>query len=100
MSLYFLGRGRSGMVVSGYFTHHLNFVDLCNANTTDFAIHEHLTGSAFAYPTFEGAVAVMKTVAMNRVSRLMERSGDCKALITLDKFTFVQKFNFLNHRYF
>jgi len=61
-----------------------NSVDIRDADSSNLAVDEHLAGTAFPDPTFEAATAIGETVAVNRITGLVQRRGDGETFLAGD----------------
>ena len=79
-----------GFVVNG-----LDFLDAINesdADTADFAVDEHLAGSALADAAVEASVKSVERVTVNGVSGLVKGGGDGFAALTFNGLAFILEF--------
>ena len=88
-----------GIVVRN-FAYFMNTINLGDANAANLSINQHFAGAAFANAAFKAALAVGKTMAVYRVTGLVQGGGNGESFFSGNGFSIELKGNFFAYRNF
>ncbi len=90
--LLLLGLGKDGVLLVDA-AHFLDAIDFGDADTADFAIDQHLAGTALTDAAVEASVAAVERVAVDGITGLVKGGGYGLAALTFDGLAFILEFH-------
>ena len=88
--MLFLGIWKHVSLVVDRF-HFLHSINQGYADTTNLAVDKHLAGTALSDTAVQASVTSVKTMAVNRITSLMQRGSNSVALLTHHFLTVINK---------